>query len=110
MQLMDFTAQDWADVNRIEHFAHEHVLDPWTNTMAGCHYLARLRKRYGQTDNPFLYTLADYNAGRGNVLRWMKGAAATNSAAFLEQCEFPGTRQYVVAILNRREKYRRQFE
>lgn len=109
MQLMDFTAQDWADVNRVEHFTHEHVLDPRTNTMAGCHYLARLLKRYGNTDNPMAYTLADYNAGRGNVLKWMKGSAATNSQVFLAQCEFPGTRHYVVSILARSEKYRGQF-
>ena len=110
MQLMDFTAQDWADANRVTHFTHEHVLNPTTNMMAGCHYLARLQKRYGQTDNPYAYTLADYNAGRGNVLKWMKGAAATNSAVFLAQCEFPGTRNYVVAILKRAEGYRHQFD
>jgi len=28
---------------------------------------------------------------------------------FLAQCEFPGTRRYVVSILARSEKYRRQF-
>lgn len=110
MQLMDFTAQDWADANRVPHFTHEYVLNPTTNMMAGCHYLARLQKRYGQTDNPFAYTLADYNAGRGNVLKWMKGAAATNSTVFLAQCEFPGTRNYVTAILNRAERYRHQFD
>jgi soluble lytic murein transglycosylase len=110
MQLMDFTAQDWADANRVPHFTHEHVLNPTTNTLAGCHYLARLLKRYGQTDNPLAYTLADYNAGRGNVLKWMKGAATTNSSAFLAQCEFPTTRNYVVTILKRSERYRTQFD
>lgn len=109
MQLMDFTAQDWADANRVPHFTHEHVLNPRTNTLAGCHYLARLLKRYQRTDNPYAYTLADYNAGRGNVLKWMKGAGATNAGVFLTQCEFPGTRSYVVTILERSRHYASDF-
>ena len=110
MQLMDFTAQEWADANRLTNFTHEHVFDATTNTLAGCHYLARLLKRYGKTDNPFAYTLADYNAGRGNVLKWMKGAGLTNSNVFIAQCEFPGTREYVISILRRAQHYQGEFQ
>jgi soluble lytic murein transglycosylase len=53
--------------------------------------------------------LADYNAGRANVLKWTKGAAATNSAAFVEQIGFPGTKDYVLSIQKRQERYRRDF-
>jgi soluble lytic murein transglycosylase len=56
------------------------------------------------------YALADYNAGRGNVLKWMKGAATTNSEAFIEQIGFPSTRHYVRTVVERRKKYVRQFE
>ena len=53
-------------------------------------------KRYQRTDDPIPYALADYNAGRANVLRWNGGTASTNSAAFtLRQIGFPGTGQYV---------------
>ena len=109
MQLMDFTAQEWADANHLASFTHEHVLDPQTNTLAGCHYLARLLKRYQRTDNPYAFTLADYNAGRGNVLKWMKGAGVTNAGVFLAQCEFPGTRNYVISILDRTRHYAGDF-
>ena len=37
--------------------------------------LSKLLKRYHQTDNALPYALADYNAGRGNVLRLVLRAA-----------------------------------
>jgi len=105
MQLREEAAQEWADAERVGGFEHEHCLDARTNTLAGTWYLKKLLKRYQQTDNPVPYALADYNAGRGNVLKWISGAGATNSAAFMEQIAFPGTKEYVQSILQHREKY-----
>ncbi|HWH67973.1 MAG TPA: hypothetical protein VNT26_01200, partial [Candidatus Sulfotelmatobacter sp.] len=62
--------------------------------------------RYTQTDNPLPYALADYNAGRANVLKWNRGAAATNSTTFMEQIGFPSTKAYVRAGMGRYEYYR----
>ena len=90
-------------------FDHEHCLDPGTNTLAGTWYLKKLLKRYTQTDNPSVYALADYNAGRGNVLKWNTGEAATNSAAFIEQIGFPGTKAYVNSVMQRYDKYHLLF-
>lgn len=107
MQLREEAAQEWADAERVDCFEHEHCFDPGTNTMAGAFYLSKLLRRYLKTDDPMVYALADYNAGRANVLRWNKGEAGTNSAAFLAQMTFPGTREYVQSILRRREHYRK---
>lgn len=101
MQLMEDAALEWAAASRVAGFVHAQALDPATNTLAGSYYLAKLLRRYPQTDDPLPYALADYNAGRGNVLRWMKGPAATNSAAFREAITFPGTRRYIQAITRR---------
>jgi soluble lytic murein transglycosylase len=106
MQLQEEAAREWAEAEHISLFEHEHCLDPQTNTLAGTWYLKKLLTRYLQTDNPVPYALADYNAGRGNVLKWNKGEAATNSAAFIEQIGFPGTRAYVQLVLRRYEHYR----
>jgi len=106
MQLQEEAAREWAEAEHTEGLEHEHCFDPRTNALAGTWYLKKLLHRYRQTDNPALYALADYNAGRGNVLKWVSGAAATNSAVFLEQIGFPGTREYVESVLRRREKYR----
>lgn len=108
MQLMDDAALEWATANRVEGFTHDHVLDPVTNTLAGSYYLARLLRRYTNTDEALPYALADYNAGRGNVLRWMKGPASTNSAAFRAQISFPSTRGYVDSVTRRYEQYRHE--
>jgi soluble lytic murein transglycosylase len=109
MQLMEPTAQEWADAEHVINFDHIQCLDPGTNTLAGTWYLRKLLKRYQRTDNPVAYALADYNAGRGNVLKWNNGMAATNSTVFIEQIGFPGTQRYVQTTLERLEHYRTRF-
>ena len=109
MQLMDEAAHEWAGSQHLSGFVHEHVFDPRTNTLAGSYYLSKLLRRYPTTDDPVTYALADYNAGRGNVLKWMTGAARTNSAAFRSQIGFPSTRAYVEAITQRYAEYRGEF-
>ena len=110
MQIMPDTARDWAGAQRIKSFDDDMLLDPVKNTDCGAWYLRRALGRYTKTDDPVPYALADYNAGRGNVLKWMKDEAATNSAVFIEQIGFPGTRAYVRAVLERRARYAAQFE
>lgn len=110
MQIQEIAAGEWADAERIAGFDHASCLDPGTNTLAGTYYLAKLMRRYTQTDNPVPYALADYNAGRGNVVKWNNGPAATNSAAFIAQIGFPGTSNYVMTVMARYERYRGSFK
>jgi len=110
MQIEEDAAREWADAEHIKGFDHEQCADPFTNTLAGTWYLRKLLQRYQQTDNPVPYALADYNAGRGNVLKWISGAAATNSAAFIEQIGFPGTRDYVREVMEKYERYRPRLQ
>lgn len=113
MQVTELAAREWADAQRIQGYHHHQTLDPATNLMAGTYYLAKVLRRYAATDNPLAYALADYNAGRRNVLRWMNAPnapqARTNSARFLAVMTYPGTRQYVEEILERRRRYEPQF-
>ncbi len=109
MQVGALAAKEWAEAEKRRGFQHLELLDPERNTQAGTWYLGKLLKRYAATDQPAAFALADYNAGRANVLRWLKGAAATNSTAFLEVMDFPGTRDYVRSILRRRDDYRGVF-
>jgi soluble lytic murein transglycosylase len=109
MQIRDAAAREWAGAEHLQDFEHEQCFDPGTNTLAGTWYLRKLLRRYAQTDNPLPYALADYNAGRGNVLKWNQGAAATNSGAFVEQISFPGTRDYVRSVTRRYARYQPVF-
>jgi len=106
MQIREDAAREWADAEKIPGYDHPHCLDPVTNTLAGTFYFRKLLKRYSATDNPLPYALADYNAGRGNVIKWNSGSAATNSADFVGQIGFPSTREYVIAVMDRYQHYR----
>lgn len=106
MQVGELAGQEWADAEGGPGYRHEHLLHPATNTLAGAWYLRKATRRYTGTDDPLAFGLADYNAGRANVLRWQRGPAATNSAAFLGLMDFPGTREYVRAVLKKRAEYK----
>jgi soluble lytic murein transglycosylase len=106
MQIREAAAFEWASAEHVTGFDHADCLDPATNTLAGTWYLKKTLLRYQQTDNPVPYALAEYNAGRSNVLKWRTGSALTNSAAFMGRIGFPGTKAYVQSILKRCESYR----
>lgn len=106
MQVGRLAALEWAEAERLETYEFEHLMDPRTNTLAGTWYLAKLLRRYPQADRPEAFALADYNAGRANVLRWIDGEASTNAVRFLEGMDFGGTRAYVKSVLERWEHYR----
>ncbi len=105
MQVGALAAEDWAKAEGLEGFEHRELEDPRRNVLAGTWYLGHLLRRYEGTDQPEVFALADYNAGRSNVRRWIAGEARTNGAAFLRSMDFPGTRRYVESVLARREKY-----
>lgn len=109
MQIREPAALEWAKAEKLSSFKHRELLDPQKNTLAGTWYLRKLLRRYPNTDNPIPYALADYNAGRTHVLRWNKGEASTNSAAFMAAMDFPTTRQYIIDITARFEHYKGEF-
>jgi soluble lytic murein transglycosylase len=107
MQIRESAASEWASAEHIQHFDHAACLDPLTNVLAGTWYLKKVLRHYAQADDPLPFGLAEYNAGRGNVLKWLAGDGATNSAAFMARIGFPGTRLYVQKIIERYQHYRR---
>jgi soluble lytic murein transglycosylase len=106
MQIQEAAALDWAGAERVQNFSHEQCFDPGTNVLAGTYYLAKLLKRYAHTDDAIPFALADYNAGRGHLLKWNGGAAATNSAVFIGQIGFPSTQAYVKSVMRRYAFYK----
>jgi soluble lytic murein transglycosylase len=109
MQIRKEAAGEWAQAEHVALFTAQQLYDPRKNTLAGTWYLGKLLRRYQQTGDPVPYALADFNAGRANVLRWNKGAAATNSMAFVSQIDFPSTREYVRSVMKRYQHYRPLF-
>ena len=109
MQVSDLAAHEWADSEGITFFVSSQLFDPAKNVQAGTWYLRKAIRRYDQADDPIPYALADYNAGRANVLRWLSGAASTNSKAFIDQIGFPTTKHYVTSVMKRYEHYKPIF-
>jgi soluble lytic murein transglycosylase len=105
MQVREAAAVEWAADEHVAGFDFDSCLDPATNALAGTWYLRTMLWRYKQSDNPLPYALADYNAGRGNVLKWRTGSALTNSADFISQIGFPSTKMYVLSVMRRYEHY-----
>jgi len=109
MQIRPLTAQEWAQSEARARLFEGNLFEVETNLRIGAWYLSKLLKRYARTDRPAAYALADYNAGRGNVLRWIKRSAETNGAAFVSQITYPGTQEYVRSILRRATRYEGSF-
>ena len=109
MQIMKATAEDWAAFEGNKAFRPSQLYDPAENVQCGAWYLKRLLRRYRGTDDPIVYALAAYNAGPTTVMKWSKGAGATNSAEFLKQMDYPGTRKYVGSVIKRYHYYQKQF-
>jgi soluble lytic murein transglycosylase len=108
MQILSLAALDWASAEGLEEFDVRMLEDPRTNVLTGSWYLAHLMKRYLTTDNPIPYTLADYNAGRSNVLRWWDDYSKTNSASFIEQIGYPSTQRYVLDVMKNYDQLRKR--
>lgn len=110
MQIMPPTAREWAQANSIKMFAFADLFQPSLNIDCGTWYLKKAVAKYTNVDNPLPYALAEYNAGRGNVLKWMKGSAATNSTEFINQIGFPSTKNYVLSVIERFQYYHQKWQ
>jgi soluble lytic murein transglycosylase len=109
MQVTEGAASDWARVNGVANFASSQLYDPRTNIRVGAWYLRQAMDRWSERDDPVPFALAEYNAGKSRVDRWIvdTNMGATAKADDLrESITFPTTRAYVEAILARYYYYK----
>ena len=103
MQLMPATARlvaRWLDRTGP---AQSELMQPRLNIELGSHYLARLEQRYSA--HPVLAAAA-YNAGPGNVSRWLPRQGQLSSELWIEGIPFRETRDYVQRVLAYQAIYR----
>lgn len=113
MQVTEPAAQEWAEAEKIETFAPTDLFDAKVNIEAGAWYLGRALQHWSSKDNSIPFALAEYNAGRTRVHRWVKdsGRGEVAGAEDLQTAmDFPGTKSYIAAIVNRYEFYKRRGE
>ncbi len=98
MQLMPMTAMEVAAAEALNQRVDTEALkDAELNIALGSRHLADLLGRYTETET----ALAAYNAGSGNVDRWMSEQGGTTLTA----AGFPETRAYVERVLSERARY-----
>ena len=102
MQMMPDTFT-WLTNDRLgDRFSVGMLYDPETNIKYGVYYLSWLYDRYTDWDK----ALAAYNAGHGNVDKWLEDPTVTDLASgTLQNIPFKETREYVKKVNKALEKY-----
>ncbi len=105
MQLTDDTAVWVADKMGIE-FSTNDIEDPETNIKMGCFYLKYLTTLYENRDT----ALAAYNAGMGNVSKWLKNPEYSSDGITLSYIPFKETREYVAKVNDYERTYKELYD
>lgn len=111
MQVTEGAASDWVNAVKIKSFAPTDLFDPKTNLDAGSWYLAQALERWKEKDDPLPFALAEYNAGRQRVHRWIGDSNMGKKATaedLRESIDFPTTKKYVEDITRRMEFYKKR--
>jgi len=102
MQIMESTAYWIAPRIGLEDFNYENqIFDPSTNIHLGTYYLSMLIETFGDVE----VALAAYNAGRGNVSRWLNNPDFSSDGITLDYIPFPETRNYVSRVADNQRIY-----
>jgi soluble lytic murein transglycosylase len=105
MQITPDTAEFIARQSGGTRFVQADLATPQINISYGTYYLRYLMDRYDQNE---MIAVAAYNAGHGNVDRWVEAAGGTDSFE-IGDIRFPETRAYVANVLDRRGEYREHY-
>ena len=105
MQIMPSTAEKLARRLGEETPSAEELADPETNVRYGCAMLAWMRDEFGSMDT----VLAAYNAGWGNVSKWLADEAYSSDGVTLHTIPFRETENFVGRVNLAAEKYRELY-
>ena len=107
MQMMPDTFS-WLTNDRLgDRFSVGMLYDPETNIKYGVYYLSWLYDRYADWD----ITLAAYNAGPGNVDKWLENPTVSDlETGKLINIPFKETREYVKKVNKALEKYESLYD
>lgn len=100
MQLMYSTAVDVAKILNMQ-IDEEKMLEPKINIMLGTKYISMLIDKYKNIP----LALAAYNAGSGNVDKWIEDGTLNKDGENIENIPFKETNNYVRKILRNYKIY-----
>jgi soluble lytic murein transglycosylase len=106
MQITPATAHEIARKSGGTEFQTGDLATAQVNISYGAWYLRYLMGRYAGNRT---FALAAYNAGEGNVDRWIDRARQRNADLTIDAIPFAETRTYVQRVLDAREQYRTSY-
>jgi soluble lytic murein transglycosylase len=107
MQIMPQTGEWIAEKLGIENYTEAMLLEPDHNIRFGCWYLKYLSDRYG--DGDIDKVLAAYNAGPGNVEKWLSSEEYSQQGR-LTSIPFKETENYVEKVGYAARKYEELYD
>lgn len=107
MQLMEATAEEIARKQEIKFVEGETLFNPEQNIMLGTKYFSNLMKEY---KNNYLLALTAYNAGIGNVKRWIEQGIIKEDGSDIENIPYKETNNYVRKILRDYKIYEKLYK
>ncbi len=106
MQITKPTAEWIANQNEYESFDMKELTEPQMNIQMGCWYLKFLLNLY---NGDLTLALCAYNAGQGNVNKWLSDTKYSSDGTQLMLIPFEETRKYVKRIEQYERIYRKLY-
>ena len=106
MQITPATADFIARRTGGVRFEQSDLASPQINISYGAYYLRYLMDKYEENER---LAVAAYNAGHGNVDRWVAEAGGLDEFDHTKHIPFPETRAYVHNVMERRGEYRDNY-
>lgn len=107
MQIRENTG-DWvAKKLNLQDYSKDKLFSPETNIRIGCWFLSGLINEF---DNNIELALASYNAGSGNVTKWIEDKRISKNNLIVNDIPFKETREYVKKVKKLQVVYRRLYE
>lgn len=103
MQLMEATAKEVADILQLEYI---NLSDAEINIQLGTKYFSMLYQKYNNTE----LALAAYNAGSGNVDRWIEKGIISANGENIENIPYKETNMYVRKVMQSVQIYELLYE
>jgi peptidoglycan lytic transglycosylase len=102
MQISPQTGKWASEELNIEDYSEEKLFQPKTNIMIGTWYLDRLKKEF---NNNLDHILIAYNAGSGNLNKWLKNEEYCQDGENILNIPFEETEQYLIKVKHNYKVY-----
>ena len=95
MQIGEITGEWAAELLDMEQYQKQMLFEPNINIQIGCWYLNKLTNQFGTTQT----ALAAYNAGSGNVSKWLQDSHYSDDGKTLIDIPYGETKRYVKKVM-----------